>query len=487
MKPHLLQSLGNAAAAGTDTSDIHINLHLAATAHHKKPTMMAPLHHNNNVISQHQEIRVLSVDDTIQTLTRLENRLKEVKETAKRRVKSVDSLSLTLAFVDNKSTPQHDESIVQMCRAVARCFPKLKTLEVCSEMDNADVPHPNRVPLPVQSLTALLHPYKGLKKLRELTLDGIRFQADEERMRVLVKAISKHDALQTCRFFDTSMSTLSSGRSGMEKFVSALAKKIEKLVLRGCPLAAPEMMETGGSPCLWAGSCLVKLCRSTTLKEVKIHSIQELREEHIVLMSQELATNTHLKKLSLLKYQQQGSSDATAKKKKKKKKKPKKEMEEEETLSSDAGTLALANMLKENTVLEELCLSSFDFNEYSAMFLGNALQQDNTTLLDLWLMVPNDGGGTSSFPVDDPRVDYYLRLNRAGRNRVVQLIQDQQAKDGSTTSTRSASLEQTSLEERKAWINTLINSKRDTDASFYLLQSIPALCDLERLRLPPSA
>lgn len=426
----------------------------------------------NNNINHHQDVRVLSVQDTIQTLTRLEDRLKQVKTTTKKRVKGVDSLSLTLALADT-TTPQHD-SIVQMCQAVARCFPKLKSLEICSEMDNEDVEHPARFPLPVQALTALLHPYKGLKKLRELTLDGLRFEADEDRMRVLVKAISKHDALAKCLLFDTSMSTLSSGRSGMEKFVGAVARKLAKLVLIGCPLAAPE------AEGLWAGSCLVKICRSTSLQEVKIHNIEELQEEHIVMMAQALETNKWLRKLSLLKYQDRSESQQRGKKKKKKKRKDKQEKDCKDALSSDAGTLALANMLKVNTVLEELCLTSFDFNEYSAMFLGNALEKDNTTLLDLWLMVPAHDGSTSSFPVDDPRIDYYLRLNRAGRNRVVSLVQQQP--DNSTIA-----IESCSSEERRAWINILVNSKRDVDCSFFILQNIPSLCDLEALRLTPSA
>lgn len=414
-------------------------------------------------MNQHQDVRVLSIEDTIETLKRLENRLKEVTDKTKRRIKSVDSLSLTLALADT-TTPQHEE-FIQLCQSVARCFPKLKTLEVCSEMDDQDVDHPSRFPLPLQSLTALLHPNKGLKKLRELTLDGLRFDADEERMRILAKAISRHDGLQKCLLFDTSMSTLSSGRSGMEKFVAAVAKKLEKLVLIGCKLAAPE------AEGLWAGSCLVKICRSTTLQEFKLHNIEELREEHIVMMSQALGTNPSLRKLSILKTQDLSADE------KQKQLLLQQQSNADETLSSDAGTLALANMLKENNVLEELCLSSHDFNEYSAMFMGNALEKENTTLLDLWLMVPAHNGGTSSFPVDDPRIDFYLRLNRAGRNRVMHLLQEQ---DGPR-----AALERCSLEERKAWINTLVNSKRDIDCSFYLLQNIPSLCDLKGLRAPP--
>lgn len=428
-----------------------------------------------NNINQHQDIRILSVDDTLVTLTRLQNRLKDVKETTKKRVKSVDSLFIALALTDS-TTPQH-EAIVQMCQAVPRCFPKLKSLEICSEMDGDDVPLHSRFALPVQALTALLHPNKGLKRLRELTLDGLRFDTDEDRMRLLVKAITKHEGLKRCLLYDTSMTTLPSGRSGMEKFVSAAAQKLDKLVLIGCQLAAPEAADG-----MWAGSCLVKICRSTTLRELKLHNMQEFREEHTVMISEALKTNHSLKKLSLLKHH-----DITKSLKKKKKHKHGKDCQDPEncpkpeTLSSDAGTLALANMLKENSCLEELCLRSFDFNEYASLFLGNALENDNTTLLDLWLMAPAQDGGTSSFPVDDPRIDYQLRLNRAGRNKVQQLIQQQRQQPSSRNALASCS-----REERRAWIFTLINSKRDIDCSFFLLQNIPSLCDPELLSSNPS-
>ncbi|CAB9509450.1 expressed unknown protein [Seminavis robusta] len=419
--------------------------------------------------NSHQEIRVLSVEDAIETLTKLEHRLKEGTSVKQRkRVKGVQSLSLTLALADT-SVPQ-DEQLVTLCQGVARCFPKLKSLQLSSEIEHEEHPesHGHTFCIPVQALTALLHPNKGLKKLNELTLDGLYFHANDESIRILVKAISRHDGIKKCYLYDTKMTNLSSGRSAMEKFVSAIAKKVEKLVIIGCRLAALEEAEAG----VWDGSCLVKLCRSTTLQEVKLHNIRELQEEHMVLMSQALTTNTSIRKLSILKTQEladlppeESLHASNHRQLDKKKKKKSSRRSNRQTLSSDAGTLAMANMLRENTTLEEICLSAVDFNEYSAMFLGNALEQDNTTLRELWLMIPAHNGGTSSFPVDDRRIEHYLRLNRAGRYRVMQQAADA---GGSMIPTG---------DERKFWINTLLVSKRDIDCSFFLLRNMPSLCD----------
>jgi hypothetical protein len=418
----------------------------------------------------HQDVRVLSVTDTIETLSKLQDRLKDAKsEKQTKRVKGVESLSLTLALVD-MSVPQ-DDLIISLCQAVARCFPKLKSLQLSSEMDDCEDPShkpgneaalARALYLPIQALTALLHPNKGLKKLKELTLDGLCFRTDDEHMRILGKAIARHEHLQKGYLYETMMTTLSTGRSGMEKFVSALSKKLEKLVIVGCELAAHGEEE------LWAGACLVKLCRSNTLRELKLHNLDELREEHIVLMAQELTSNKSIRKLSILKSQELtelpqeeglkvGSNH-------KKRMLLAKTMRKREALSSDAGTLAMANMLRVNTALEEVCLSAVDFNEYSAMFLGNALEQDNTTLRELWLMIPAHNGGTSSFPVDDRRIDYYLRLNRAGRHRVIQ-----QQQEGVT---------EQAGKDKKEFINTLVLSKRDIDCSFFLLRKMPSLCDV---------
>ena len=437
---------------------------------------------NEDAASKHQEIRVLSVSDTIQTLTRLHERLKLKDDSKKRstrskkRIQALETLTLTLALVHPAEVAS--ESVVTMCQAVARCFPKLKTLEINSEMDDDTRA---AFPISIQVLTVLLHPNKGLKKLRELTLDSLHFQTDDDAMRLLVKAISKHECLQRCYLYTTSMTTLASGRSGMEKLVSAMARRISKLVIIGCRLAASAGSRSNavalsaaaastGDSNHWAGSCLVKVCRSKTLQEFKLHNLDELLEEHLVLMSEALSDNHCLRTLSILKSQELADAHAYNMIKKTEMN-TKQEQQPQETLSSDAGTLALANMLRKNHTLQELCLSAFDFNEYSAMFFGNALEQDNLTLQNMWLMIPAFNGGTSSFPVDDPRIGYFLRLNRAGRQSFANTSSLSSSSQQDQETSASANI------SRQDWAESLISSRRDIDCSFYKLRNRPCLCD----------
>jgi len=432
---------------------------------------------------QHQHVNILCVEDTIETLSRLHERIQETQKSrsskktkkTKRRIKKLKSLSLALALVDPTSATK--ESLVAMCEAVTRCFPGLHELEIHSEMDPAMDPNallydPAALPqidpslaVPVECLAVLLHPKKGLKKLRELTLHSIHFDSNDETMRVIAKAISRHPYLQRSYLYDTSMTNLSTGRSGMEKLVTALGRRVSKLVIVGCRLAPPVSYENGVAVApSWAGSCLVKVCQSTTLQEFKLHNLEQLREEHIVLMSQALVENRSLKKLSILKMQEladfQHHPDNI------KFKHLQQQQVQEETLSSDAGTLALANMLRRNTTLEELCVNAVDFNEYSAMFFGNALVHDNTTLTDIWLMIPSLNGGTSSFPVDDRRIAYYLRLNRAGRQSFAASSNKQSQSEG-----------QHHRDQKSEWIKSLIQSRWDINCTFYKLRCKPCLCD----------
>lgn len=388
----------------------------------------------------HQEIRVVSADDTIQILSKL----KEAKSKISKQVESVAvALALPQTFAEAQET-----SLVTMFQNISRCFPKLKSLDIWSEVESESCQ------VPIAGLTALLHPNKGPKQLKVLTLQGVRFSGDDKAYSTLVKAIGKHSALECCELYETSMNNLSTGESGMEKIISALSKKLKKIEINGSRLAP------SGAP-YWSGTSLVELCHSPTLAEIKLHNIRELGDEHIVLMAQTLERNKVLRKLSLLKCEEE-----PLKKNKKTKRKNSKKAKEApvEAVSSEAGALSLANMLRINTTLEELSLSAMDFNEYCSMFFGNALETDNTTLQSVWLLVPTNDGGTSSFPPDDPRIDYFLRLNRAGRQKVTSLLtQDREQGDDKS---------------RPVWVESLIHAKRDVNVSFFFLSVKPSLCQV---------
>jgi len=465
-----------------------------------------------------QDIRVLSLADTLETLQKLHERLKDKEMTSpriKQRVKGLETLCITLALQDydascTESSEAATANMVLLCQTVAKCFPRLLRLEIVSDDDFVEEAEKTKdeepiaagagttFAMPVQALTALLHPNKGLKKLQELTLDGLTLDADEERMRILGKAIDKHTALQRCYLYETTCTTAEAGgtrKNGMEKLVTSLGRKVEKLVIVACRLAPPPSFNTAGEKkkSTWAGSCLVKLCKSTTLQEFKLHNVEELQEEHIVLMAQALGKNTSLKKLSILKPQELSPlpEEAMLGGKKKVVDGHLQRQDSNEHLTADASTLALANMLRVNTTLEELCLSAYDFTEYSALFLGNALEEDNTTLKDLWLMIPAHNGGTSSFPVDDKRIDYCLRLNRAGRQKFVSketdntkepqpsLLEEQVHEADAVT---AAALDEISTkmvmdQERRERLESIVSSKRDIDCSYFKLRQRPSLCD----------
>ena len=392
----------------------------------------------------HQDILVLNAESTAQTLAKL----REVKN---KKMKQMESVAITLAFADaSVSTP---EGLVMMFQMVARCFPSLTSLEIRSDIEGDDP-----VVAPVNVLTAMLHPNKGPNGLKVLSLQGVRFSGDDKDFHMLTKAIRRHSTLKHCELYQTSMVNLSSGVSGMETIISALSKTLEKIVISASRLAP-------GGARFWSGSSLVKLCRSTTLKELKLHHIQELTEEHIVLMSQALRSNKTLRKLSLLKYEENTVDHAEKKNDKNVKNKKKRQPTKlpVESLSSEAGTLAIANMLRANNAIEELSLSAMDFNEYSAMFYGNALEADNTTLQNIWLLVPTNNGGASSFPPDEPRIDYFLRLNRAGRQKVSTLLIEEREGDDSS---------------RAEWVESLVHCKRDVDVSFFFLSKKPSLCQI---------
>jgi hypothetical protein len=198
-----------------------------------------------------------------------------------------------------------------------------------------------------------------------------------------------------------------------------------------------------------------------------LHNIQELKEEHIVLMTQTLESNESIRKLSLLKAHPPLPKDDDDKNAGENNGKVKKELPAvvvEESLSTEASAVAMANMLRVNTSLEELALSAVDFNEFAAMFVAKALEEDNKTLQHLWLLAPTNYGGTSSFPADDPRIDYFLRLNRAGREKVSTLLTLDRCGDADDNASR------------QAWVESLLNAKRDIDCSFFFLSTRPSLC-----------
>mgnify|MGYP003565184681 CR=1 FL=1 len=104
-------------------------------------------------------------------------RLGEACKVKSKKVRRVETVAIGLApavYQNNRGEEDGDDLVAVFC-AVAKCFPHLKSLEVCAESEEEDDRRDDEketppAAVPVQILTALLHPKKGRKKLEDLTL-----------------------------------------------------------------------------------------------------------------------------------------------------------------------------------------------------------------------------------------------------------------------------------------------------------------------------
>ena len=111
------------------------------------------------------------------------------------------------------------------------------------------------------------------------------------------------------------------------------------------------------------------------------------------------------------------------------------------------GLIAVANALKENETLKSLVFSSTLPGENVLSAIRETLR-DNLVLAEIHVFRGSVGSR-------DPDIDYYLKLNRAGRSKVID-------RHDATESD---------------WMEVLEDSDGDVDCLYYFLRANPALCE----------
>lgn len=313
------------------------------------------------------------------------------------------------------------EEMVDVFQA-AGVLSNLKTLVLTDFEDNA---------LPVKCLADFIH---NAQELHTLRLDSIRITGNRVDMDDLCASLMTHPSLEEIYL---------SGCIPADE--TTILEPIARSIANIHSLKLVEIVETSFPPSgAWTGGSLAELCRSDSLEVLRVRGIRFLMDEDILLMAKALNSNKAMKQLWLLSC---------------------------ELGFQGVGPTAIAEMLRNNSSLEILGLNRLCFNRH-AMIIADALKA-NSSLRGLHLCLRD---GLSSEVRDyyaniveenyalekvsggligsDSQVEFFLRLNRAGRKT---LLQDENC-------------------AKKKWITALESQSNDVSALYYLLSRKPSLC-----------
>jgi hypothetical protein len=318
--------------------------------------------------------------------------------------------------------------------------------------------------LPVHLLTIALHQAAG--RLETLELANVSLEGTEEEFEDFLNLLQHHSSLQIFSF--SSSGCCSS--CNINNIMAALSTTphLEKVVI----------YSEGRSP--WGrmtGDAVGTLCRSTTVKDLQHLVLYDsssrlgmgnfFTDEHTVAMAQALSIN---------------SNDN-----------PQNSTRLEEVMISTwplgkAGIKALCQMIRVNTSLRKLTVVIYELQDNSAadqnnnkecgiVDLAKALEFNSTlTVLELhgrseigkWIeeaflemMKTNYALRTLKLFNDDSflklEIDFYLKLNRAGRDKLLQ----------NANSTRNQ------------WMEAIVTVRDDLSCLFYFLSVNPLLCQVD--------
>lgn len=301
---------------------------------------------------------------------------------------------------------------------------------MCPNLCRVDLTNFEETPVSVESLVRLV---TNVEQLQVLRLDTVRISCESQNdFDALEEALEQHISLQEIQFVGCRPSE---GTPTLEPLARAIAKTPTLQVV--------EIAETTFPPSgAWTGDALGELCRSTSLRILRVRGVRFLSDADIVLMAKVLETNHVMEELWLLSC---------------------------ELGFAGIGPAAIAEMLRYNTKLHILGLNRLCFSEH-ALTIAEALQYNSALrglhlcmmdgltsrvqnrfayLLEKNYVLEKVSGGCFA-----SEVDLYLRLNKAGRRNLLE--------DSNCT--------------KQQWINVLEKQNDDLSALFYLLSKNPCLC-----------
>jgi hypothetical protein len=319
--------------------------------------------------------------------------------------------------------------------------------------------------LPVAALSILL---RRSLLLKQLVLEEVRLAGTPEQLEAVAEALRAHPALEVvdlhcCVPADTSQATL-------DPLVSALAqvKTLTEVLLRNTRIASnrrvnnpnnnfnliPNNLVNGNNNnnaeeeedtsinTNWEGTSLTALCQSPSLRILTFRDMAEIRDKHVELMAASLRSNDTLRELTLCSsHLGERSGRAMGRVLQVNRHLQKLEIQ----LNSGEHAIPVTEVLQANSSLKRLDLY---FNGHISPRIREAFTEmlrRNYVLLDL--------NGSVWRGQSNSEIDFYLRLNRAGRGDLL---------------TEHAS--------RAQWLDTLISQKDDLSIVFSLLSMNPSMC-----------
>lgn len=293
--------------------------------------------------------------------------------------------------------------------------------------------------LPVQAMSIVLkHRPQKLVSLRLgnviLTSRNPTAALRNADMQALAQSLRKLPCLTTIDLVRCRSETLAEGQAvTLQPIVQAISSMPK--------LQQAMFCETSISPA-GTGLYLGELCKSRSIQKLWWKGMPGMNDTHIELMAKLLLTNTTLRELTIRSH----------------------------GLGQTAGE-AIANLLRQNTTLQVINLD-LDQGEYG-LVLAEALKT-NTSLqcLDVWAWNGEENSSTitqaftemlrcntllkfltfQGLDWNNPQVDFYLRLNRAGRQHLLRWT-----------------------ENRRLWAEALIKHKEDFGLIYHLLSLNPSI------------
>ena len=353
------------------------------------------------------------------------------------------------------NNPVTDADLMAIFEALAD-LPNLEKLRVDF------VGRPLRLPV-----TALSFVLQRASFLKQLVLEEVRLAGSPQELETVAETLRSHPALQIvdlhcCYPADTSQSTL-------DPLVRALAdvKTLTEVLLRKTRIASnrrvnnqnnnfnliPNNLVNGNNNNTddddedtsintnWEGSSLTALCQSPSLRILTFRDMAEVRDKHVELMADSLRANDTLRELTLCSsHLGERSGRAMGQVLLANRHLQKLEIQ----LNSGEHAIPITEVLQANSSLKRLDLY---FNGHISSRIREAFTEmlrRNYVLLDL--------NGSVWRGQSNSEIDFYLRLNRAGRGDLL---------------TEHAS--------RAQWLDTLISQKDDLSIVFSLLSMNPSI------------
>lgn len=292
--------------------------------------------------------------------------------------------------------------------------------------------------IPVAALTAVL---RQVTQLTSLILEEVRLAGSPDELEELADALRNHPSLKLV-YLHGCVPAEGSGIT-LDPLVTAMAHcaTLEEILLRDTRMSPNSGTETTTED-ERAGTPLTELCQSSSLRVLTLRDMTEIHDKHIELMAQRLVHNTALRELTVCSANLgKRSGKAMGQVLRLNRHLQKLEIQ----LDSGEHAIPITEVLQMNSTLKRLDLF---FNGTISARIREAFTEmlrKNYVLLDL--------NGSVWRGQSNLEIDFYLRLNRAGRANLL-----------------------TEHATRAQWIETLISQKQDLSIIFSLVLMNPLVC-----------